>query len=240
MPGLDDAPFPTLATPTAQRPLAGLTVLVVEDSRFASEAVRLMCLRSGARLRRADCLAAAERHLRVYRPSVIIVDLGLPDGSGLDLIEALDDAEPRIPVILATSGEEALLDRAYLAGADGNLPKPLDSLGTFQETILQHLPPKQRPLGPRQVSGERICPDRMALLEDLSRATEVLSNGEDEAVLDYAARFLSGVAKSAHDPALETAADRLARRHASGRPVLTDMARLAGLLQDRLQDRAIV
>ncbi|TMV53287.1 response regulator, partial [Thioclava sp. BHET1] len=59
-------------SPTPERPLLGLTCLAVEDSRFACEALRLLCQHSGARLRRADCLAAAHRHLRVYRPDVLI------------------------------------------------------------------------------------------------------------------------------------------------------------------------
>ena len=80
MDNLDD--FIMTRPPTANRPLLGLTVLVVEDSRFACEAMRLLCLRSGARIRRADNLHHAHQHLKVYRPSVVIVDLGLPDRGG--------------------------------------------------------------------------------------------------------------------------------------------------------------
>ena len=50
--------------PRSDRPLFGLTVLVVEDSKFACEGIRLLCLRSGARIRRADCLRSARHHLQ--------------------------------------------------------------------------------------------------------------------------------------------------------------------------------
>ena len=90
------------------RPLIGKTVLIVEDSRFICEAARLMCLHSGARLRRADSLAAARRHLNVYFPTIVIIDVGLPDGSGLQLISELAGASPRISVILGTSGDDLM------------------------------------------------------------------------------------------------------------------------------------
>jgi hypothetical protein len=57
-------PFsPNLPAPTVNRSLLGLTVLVIEDSNFACEAMRLLCLRSGARIRRADSLRSARQHL---------------------------------------------------------------------------------------------------------------------------------------------------------------------------------
>lgn len=226
--------FISAREPTAGRPLQGLTVLVVEDSRFACEAMRLMCLRSGARIRRADCLTSARRHLRAYRPTVLIVDLGLPDGSGLDLIRDIAAQSPRVPVLLATSGDATAEGAALGAGADDFLPKPVESLRAFQRAILG-ASPAGRPLAEAQCTGiDRITPDPLALRDDLAHAAGILNAHADEDTLDYVAHFLSGLALSAHDAPLQAAAEALARDchagHATARPV----NRINGLVRDRL------
>jgi CheY-like chemotaxis protein len=216
---------------TAQRPLLGLTVLVVEDSRFASEAMRLLCLRSGARIRRADCLRSAHRHLQTYRPGVVIVDMGLPDGSGADLIRHIRTMTPPVPVVLGTSGDPGAETAALQAGADGFLPKPVESLAMFQQAIIATLPAEARPSELHLVSDDTIAPDPIALRDDLSHMAEVLADAHDPAALGYVAQFLTGVARSAHDDALETAAVALARR---GGASAADITRLSGLVQARL------
>lgn len=216
--------------PSADRPLLGLTILAVEDSVFTSEALRLMCLRSGARLRRADCLASAERHLNVYRPAVAIVDLGLPDGSGLDLIAAMHALTPRVPIILGTSGaeREAAAKQALSAGADGFLPKPLDSLAAFQAEILRHLPAELRPSGPREAEVTPVIPDPFALREDLSHAMDLLAL--DAPPVGYLRRFLLGLARSAEDDALEGRALAMDGGFAG-----QDKADLRAMISQRLQ-----
>jgi DNA-binding NarL/FixJ family response regulator len=228
----DTLPMWRMALPG--RPLTGLTVLVVEDSRFASEAVRLLCLRSGARIRRADCLRSAERHLRTYRPAVVIVDLGLPDGDGAGLIRQIASAEPRVPVVLGLSGDPDGRDAAMSAGADGFLTKPVESLATFQQAILSALPPEAQTGGPRLLPDDVIQPDTSGLRDDLAHVAEILSNAHDTAAIDYIARFLAGVARSAHDAALEDAATALARDHQAGHALASDLARISSMVQDRL------
>ncbi|CUJ91087.1 Transcriptional regulatory protein PhoP [Shimia thalassica] len=229
---MDDLPLiSAYSHPTARRPMLGLTVLVVEDSRFACDALRLMCLRSGARIRRADCLASARRHLQVYRPSVAIVDMGLPDGSGADLIEEMSRSVPRIDVVLATSGDSFVEDQALAAGADGFLSKPLGSLAIFQEAILSRLPADQRPAGPRSLSKDKVTPDPVAYRDDLCHAAETL---REDGTLDYVAKFLSGLALSAHDLALQRAADTVSRGRAEGKLLNADVSRLRQLVEARL------
>lgn len=235
----DRNPF-SMRFPSTTRPLLCLTVLLVEDSRFASEAMRLLCMRSGARIRRADCLRSARRHLQVYRPSVLIVDLGLPDGLGTDLIAEAHETAPRIGVIMGISADDDARARCLAAGADGFLAKPLQSLAYFQTEILAHLPPDRQPAGPRAIHDEVIQPDTMAFRDDMAHVVELLGNGEDQGVLDYITQFLEGVASLAGDRALLDASHSLRLAQQSGRPLRSDLAHLAGLLQDRLADRVAI
>lgn len=224
----------TLPKPTAARPLLGLTVLVVEDSRFACEAVRLMCLRSGARIRRADSMRSARRHLQVYRPSVIIVDLGLPDGNGAELIAELAAAQPQVQAVLAMSADDHLEPDARAAGARGFLAKPLKSVSAFQEEVLRVLPPERRPSGPRLMTDEVVLPDRIAFLDDLAHIADILESPPADSELDYVAQFMAGIARLAGDEALEDAAFELSKSRALGESTRSQTAAIVGLIQERL------
>ena len=229
---MDD--FMLTQTPTAQRPLLGITVLVVEDSLYACEAMRLLCQRSGARIRRADSIEHARRHLAIYRPCVILVDVGLPDGSGLDLIAMLGQSTPRIEVIMGISGDTSTEPAVMAAGADGFIAKPITNLAAFQESILRHLPAHRQPPGPRIVSDEMINPDLVAYRDDLYHISEILNRPRDRVKISYVAQLLDGIARSAHDDALGKAAKALASLHSAGNDTAKGVTALTDMVERRI------
>lgn len=79
-----------------------------------------------------------------------------------------------------------------------------------------------------------IIPDAEALRDDLAHVADVLENASDNAAIDYIARFLAGVARSAHDTPLAEAAAALARDYKAGRGVATDLTRISSLVHERL------
>ena len=187
------------------RPLIGKTVLIVEDSRFICEAARLMCLHSGARLRGADSLAAARRHLNVYFPTIVIIDVGLPDGSGLQLISELAGASPRISVILGTSGDDLMHHQSLKAGADGFLAKPFENLSCFQSTILQLLPIEQKPKGPIVLQDAPVIPDLITFRDDLVQALISLKDYLSSKEEGFIRSFLAGVCAASGDDYMQEA-----------------------------------
>jgi len=201
---------------TARRPLFGLTILLVEDSRYASEVVRLLCLKSGARLRRADCRRAAYRHLATYRPSLVIVDIGLPDGSGLDLVRDLAARGRGGPAVLVTSGDDPASSRAAAlrAGADGFIEKPFANLRLFQATVLAQFP-RQAVVLPADVVPLRpkVRPEPLAVAEDLHHVRRLMTGAtahEDRETIAYCAQFLRSLGETAAAVGVQDVATMLA------------------------------
>ena len=137
------------------------------------------------------------------------------------------------------AGAEAV---CHAAGADGFIEKPISSLSAFQNVVISHLPPDMRPTGMRLVSNDSIDPDPLALLDDLAHVSDLLtdSNELDQASIRYAVQFLQGLARLTDDRPLSDVADQLSAHHFSGEPISSDIARFAGLVQQRItQQRAV-
>ena len=92
----------------------------------------------------------------------------------------------------------------------------------------------------REVIDDNISPDHMAFQDDMAHIADMLQDPMDDGTLDYAAQFVGGVARSAHDDILETAALALAKARAKGTSARSETATLAGLVQQRLSRKMAI
>lgn len=102
--------------------------LVVEDDRAVQKVVRMMLESNGFRVVIADTCERGERDARSQRPDVLIVDLGLPDHDGIDLIKAIRTWSPAPVIVLSARIAEAQRLAAFEAGADDYVIKPFSTL----------------------------------------------------------------------------------------------------------------
>lgn len=109
--------------------------LVLEDQATLAEWLRetLEECFPGIRVTHADTLAAALRHVDANTPDIALVDLGLPDGSGLDLIRALSARPGGCQIVVTTIyADDHHLFPALRAGANGYLLKDQPRAKTVQ------------------------------------------------------------------------------------------------------------
>ena len=103
------------------------TILVVEDDKMTSALMKRWL--TAAKFRVVTCVSAAEAlaQLAQFTPSLVCLDLGLPDGVGLQLAAQLRRILPLTPVIIVTAdGSAETAVRALQAGAIDYLVKPVD------------------------------------------------------------------------------------------------------------------
>jgi len=103
------------------------TVFVVDDDQAIRTVVAQALRREGHRVVTAATLAEIRRELSAGLPDVLVTDVVLPDGNGLDLAGSLAAEHPELPVIVFSAQNTlATAVRATEVGAFDYLPKPFD------------------------------------------------------------------------------------------------------------------
>lgn len=101
-----------------------INVLIVEDEKEIRRFVRSALESEGWRVFDADTLQRGLIEAGTRRPDLIILDLGLPDGDGLDFIRDLRQWSSIPVIVLSARSEESDKVLALDAGADDYLSKP--------------------------------------------------------------------------------------------------------------------
>jgi DNA-binding response OmpR family regulator len=102
-----------------------MRLLVVEDEARIAEALRVALSRAGFAVDAVATVADARAALPLAPYDAVILDLGLPDGDGLDLLTEHRQAGSRVPVLVLTARDAVEARVAGLdAGADDYLIKP--------------------------------------------------------------------------------------------------------------------
>jgi two-component system, NtrC family, response regulator AtoC len=114
-------------------------ILIVEDHEATRETLTLLFQREGFLVSSARTVREASEVFHRDPPTVAVVDIGLPDGSGLDLVEEFVAKDPNTRVIVVTARDgEHLAREAKKRGAFSFIQKPYgfrDLLAAVNEAL---------------------------------------------------------------------------------------------------------
>lgn len=102
------------------------SVLVIEDDSLICKLLQVVLEHHGHTVQIAETYAAGSNAIENTKPELIILDLGLPDGDGLELLRRLrTEMKNDVPVLVLTAfRQEDKAVRAFELGADDFVTKP--------------------------------------------------------------------------------------------------------------------
>ncbi|HJQ44711.1 MAG TPA: response regulator transcription factor [Amycolatopsis sp.] len=113
---------------------SAVRVLVVDDEETLAELVSMALRMEGWEIRSAGNGSEAVRLARDFRPDAVVLDVMLPDFSGLAVLAKLRAEQPSLPVLFLTA-RDAVEDRiaGLTAGGDDYVTKPF----SLEEVVLR-------------------------------------------------------------------------------------------------------
>lgn len=149
-------------------------ILIVEDEADIRRFVRLTLESEGHTVHEAATLQRGLIEAGTRRPDLVVLDLGLPDGDGVDLIRDLRTWSAMPIIVLSARSAEASKIAALDAGADDYLVKPFGS-GELMARVRAQLRRSQRASGAEATPVIHFGP----ITVDLARRTVERSTGSD-------------------------------------------------------------
>ncbi len=145
-----------------------INVLVVDDETVLAEMVSMALRYEGWNITTAADGASAVAAARTNRPDVVVLDVMLPDMSGLEVLRRLREQNPHLPVLLLTA-KDAVEDRiaGLTAGGDDYVTKPF----SIEEVVLRLRALLRRTGVTTEDSGAQLVVGDLVLDEDSHEVT---------------------------------------------------------------------
>jgi len=144
---------------------SGAWLLVVEDEEPARRLLRAYLARRGYRVDEAASAREALRAWEAHRPDLVLLDLGLPDLDGVEVIRRIRRDAVTPIIVLSARGEERDKVAGLEAGADDYLSKPF-AIGELEariHAVLRRLGPDVGPDGRLRLGPIELDPVRRSV-----------------------------------------------------------------------------
>ena len=145
------------------------TILLVEDEESITTPLAEALERDGFRAEVAHTVADGLAKGKSVRPDLVLLDIGLPDGSGLDVCRELRATSTVPIIILSARGEEADRVVGLELGADDYVVKPFSArevIARIRAVLRRTATPAAPAEGPVEIGGVRLDPARRTVAVD--------------------------------------------------------------------------
>ena len=167
-------------------------ILLVEDEKLLRWALEQQLKRAGHTVLAAPDLAAAAAHLESRQPDVVLLDLGLPDGHGLDFYELnRERLEGSVVIVMTALGQVGEAVRAMKLGALDFLSKPVDQ-ADLVALVTRSLSVRGDQLEAQASRQSRERHLAQTVIADSPRFREVVETAEQVAASEVASILIQG------------------------------------------------
>ena len=136
------------------------TILIVDDEPNFKDALAFLLKMEGYRTITASSGHAALKILKERRVDVVVSDIRMPDGDGIELLHKLKENPTTAPILLLMTGYSALsAEDAYANGAEALFSKPIDTkamIGVIKRLLMPADIQWSRPKLPNDTGEEMV------------------------------------------------------------------------------------